>query len=631
MLTDLVARVRAESVSAALVRAPRARTAHPLVALIPLLGCACCWIVLHPYYGLWHDGELYTLQALAHLRPQLYASDLFLRFGSQDRFSIFGALQGEVVSLLGPEHAAAASTFLSQLAFLCAAGLLAARVLPRELRWLAIALLIAVPADYGAGHTFRYIEEFVTPRMGAESLVVLGLATMSVGRMGRTCLCLAGALVLHPVMALGGIAMVGYERFGWRHPRTLALIAVIACGALALAGLDPGTASLRFDAAWLDIVQRKHYLFVSEWSIADWASIAVPLATLAVGALMLEASRARSLCVAALLIGAGGIALTAYGADWLELVAVAQVQPWRALWIADFLAVLLLPLIFLRSWGAGRIGKAITLLLASMWVVRGESYALAIAALALLVALSAKAADDRAERLGTHLLAGAAVLCLMTAMWALADVRLYAQIAAGGDLGNVLIAAARMLGAQGPFAALAVIAVWWAARSRLALAHRPVVAAIAVSSLIALAPLAWNEWTGVVFTSATYRAFAGWRRLIPPGSEVYWPTSPLACWLLLERPNYLSSEQSGSDLYSRRAALELDRRARVMRSITAKAFDWTGISSPAWSVPSLATVCAKSDTRFIVTGYDLGAPALAKVPAGVTANFHKLRLYRCGP
>ena len=52
------------------------------------------WALSHRYLGLFHDARLYTLQALARLHPALSA-DVFLRFGSQDRFTIFSPLYAD--------------------------------------------------------------------------------------------------------------------------------------------------------------------------------------------------------------------------------------------------------------------------------------------------------------------------------------------------------------------------------------------------------------------------------------------------------------------------------------------------------------------------------------------------------
>jgi len=59
--------------------------------------------------------------------------------------------------------------------------------------------------------------------------------------------------------------------------------------------------------------------------------------------------------------------------------------------------------------------------------------------------------------------------------------------------------------------------------------------------------------------------FGGFRERIPPGSNVFWPESPVAVWILLERPSYLSVIQTSGMVFSRPSALELERRADALR------------------------------------------------------------------
>jgi len=57
-------------------------------AVLGLL-CLAAWALSHSYLGMFHDAGLYTLQALSRLTPESLTEDVLLRFGSQDRFTIF--------------------------------------------------------------------------------------------------------------------------------------------------------------------------------------------------------------------------------------------------------------------------------------------------------------------------------------------------------------------------------------------------------------------------------------------------------------------------------------------------------------------------------------------------------------
>ena len=63
---------------------------------IGLAGLACLivafWMIIHPYRGLEHDSVLYAVLALARLHPATFGHDLFVRYGTQDHFTVFSPL-----------------------------------------------------------------------------------------------------------------------------------------------------------------------------------------------------------------------------------------------------------------------------------------------------------------------------------------------------------------------------------------------------------------------------------------------------------------------------------------------------------------------------------------------------------
>jgi hypothetical protein len=165
-------------------------------------------LLVHPYAGLIHDSRLYTLQALNHLHPELYGNDVFLKYGSQDDYTVFSRLYAGVIALFDVEPAAKAITFTSVVALLLSFAKLARTLMPARLAWLAIGLFVIVPGFYGEGLVFAVIEEFVTPRMLAESLVLLSVITwLKEKRFIATTLLLA-ALLVHPIMAFPGMVLL---------------------------------------------------------------------------------------------------------------------------------------------------------------------------------------------------------------------------------------------------------------------------------------------------------------------------------------------------------------------------------------------------------------------------------------
>src|SRR5581483_3373631 len=308
------------------------------------------WILWHGYIGIWHDGQLYTFQALAHLHPTLFANDLFLRFGSQDDYTLFSPLYAGAIRLLGIEHAAALLTLLFQAAFVASAWLLARKLLPARLVWLAVALVIGTRGDYGTERVFTFMEDFITPRMAAEAWVLAGLTAMLAGRQVWTALCMVAAMLLHPLMGVAGLAFIFCLHVAIPRPRLAAVVCVLGACLLIATAASPLGARLRFGHEWLELVQREGYLFVTEWDVRDGGRVVISATTLVVGALTLAPSPARSFCGAGLLLWALGIGFTLLGVDILHFAVIAQAQPWRCLWISSVVAVLLLPLVVRNCW-----------------------------------------------------------------------------------------------------------------------------------------------------------------------------------------------------------------------------------------------------------------------------------------
>ena len=94
---------------------------------------------------------------------------------------------------------------LSQIALCVAAYALARAVMPARPALLGVAVLIAIPGDYGAARVFACIEPFLTPRMGAEALVLAGLAAALRGRRAASLVWVGAAACVHPSMAAAGL------------------------------------------------------------------------------------------------------------------------------------------------------------------------------------------------------------------------------------------------------------------------------------------------------------------------------------------------------------------------------------------------------------------------------------------
>jgi len=182
-------------------------------------------------------------------------------------------------------------------------------------------------------------------------------------------------------------------------------------------------------------------------------------------------------------------------------------------------------------------------------------------------------------------------------------------------------------------APMAVIALaWWLANATRRSFGLILLAALATAGCLALLPQTWSQWAKREYPPQPFTQFAPWRERIPPGAEVFWPESPVATWLLLNRPNYLSVLQTSGIVFSRNTAMELQRRAIALTSIVPAAtfLSWNGAGSNLeLSLQQLQAACRLAAFEFLVTSADLGVAPVGIVPMGSSPGSRGLRLYRC--
>lgn len=599
-----------------------------LAVVLLLWGCA--WALSHGYQGIQHDARLYALQALGRLRPDSLGRDVFLVFGSQDQYTLFSPLYAAAIRWLGIEPAAAVLTLTFQLAFFAAAACVARRLVSPALALLGLSVLIAIPGFYGADTVFRCVESFLTPRMGAEALVLFSLAAALGSRRRLAWSLLAAATLLHPVMAAAGIAALAFLHLGLPRPRLATLL--IGCGVVLLIAASC-VSSERFgtlDPAWLALIEsRTPYAFVMRWSLEDWGRVAVPLATLAVGSRVLAAGQARVLCQVVLVTTLAGLLLALIGCDGLHLTLVTQLQPWRWEWLAVTTAALLLPAIAGTGWRSSAAGKVSMLLLASAWLFASGPLAL-LTSLVAVASLALARWSDRSEiRL---LFYGAVGLSLVALVNRIAGNLLFLDVFYADPQIPLWIRQVASATADGTLPVLLILLASWLSANGRGTAALVLLAALAGTSCIALSPDAWRRWSQQQFPATLVARFAPWRALLPPATEVFWPESPLESWVLLERPSYLSVTQTSGVMFSRAAALELQRRANALSAI-APASAWLrllgGGAGIGPSARQLEEACATSEFQFLVTPARLSWRPVAEVPATVWHSSGGLRLYRC--
>jgi hypothetical protein len=618
------------TVTLPLTTAPAAVSRNLGFAVVSLL-CLATWVLAHGYRGLQHDARLYTLQALAYLHPGALSQDVFLHFGSQDQFTLFSPVYAATISILGVEPAAAILTLGYQLAFFLGALLLVRRLAPTSLALLGMAVLIAIPGYYGADTVFSCVESFLTPRMGAEALVLFGLVAALRARPVLAAGLMAVGMLIHPVMAASGFAALGFLHLGLPRPRLSAVL--LGGGVVLLVGealLFPSGPFGTLDSEWLRLIQgRSPYAFLAHWSLEDWGRTAVPLATLVIGWARVEPPAARKLCLIVTLTAVTGLALTLVACDGLHLTLFTQLQPWRWMWLAVTVAALLLPLIGAACWHRSIAGKITTTLLIAAWLFATGTLAIATA-LAAVASLGLQRWAHRNELPLVFL--GAIGLAVISLAARIASNSLFLEVYYSDPRIPLWIRQVTSVTVDGAApVALVGLALWQTTRQR-GLPALVALGVLAAGACIALLPDGWRRWSQQQFGPELVARFAPWRALIPPGSNVFWSESALETWMLLQRPNYLTVVQTSGMMFSRATALELERRARALSAVVpADAYlrlsgGGAGIGP---SAQQLERACATNEFQFLVTPVRLDWQPAAAVPASVWHSSGGLRLYRC--
>jgi hypothetical protein len=612
-----------------------------IAALSLALMLVTLWLVTHGYHGIVGDGRIYAFQALARLHSQL-AADLYLQNISQDQFTFFSPLYAWFIGVLGLENAARLLTLFFTVWLLAAVWSFARAVAGRDAAWLAVAFLLIIAGDYGASGVFRLLDPYLTARLPAEALSLTALACHVRGKEPLGFLLALAALLIHPLIALPGLLLLICLCLPGRVSVMGAIGGGLAALCLAVVATNFPVASHGsglMDAPWVDVVrERSQFLFLQLWSIRDWEFNVRPFIYLAFTAIAVPDARIGKLCAAAALVGASGLAV-AFIASFIGPIAIlVQGQAWRWIWITVFISAVLLPFTALQVWRNEKCGPLCAILLVSGWTLPGIGGTACIS-FALIVWLKRTHID---ARVAAYCKWASAALGIVIVVWIL--IRCWAIVSPPtSQSGRVPSGAAPIL----DIVALKIPAVLFAAlvwrgintaRSRWA---RPFLAAMLAALSIFVLPAAFKQ-SHRLGSAADINEFADWTRVIPPTSTVLvlQPHDVGAfAWFTLERPNYLSLDQSAGVVFSRATALEVRRRSEVLLPLmkpnwkmltNLRARSGNGRNDDAATQPltakNLPQVCADPQLGFVISPTNVGFDPLRHEHAGAWKDWN---LYDC--
>ena len=574
------------------------------------------FLSLFGYWGLVHDTRLYALQALAWLHPQL-RQDLYLRFGSQDDYTLFSAFFTPLIQALGLEGAALALCVLSLLALFTATAYLLTRLSGSVgslggtfsaplAGTLAVAML---PVTYGALSIFHVAEPFATPRPLAAALGLLTIAWVLERRWLPAALAAIAALLVHPLMAWPAVVLALWVGLRLRLAVMLTLLGALVLILAAWAGAPLLERLFQvMDPEWQAMTgAMATYLWTATWEAGDWNSAGVALLSPLVAAMALAgASRAEGdepsppsngrgvydltsryfsgypkLALAASLLGATGLLAAVLLGDGFNNLLSLQLQPWRALWLSHWLGVAGLGLVCVRYARTQDPAD----LMACLGLAGAVLLITGSGALILIVTLAAVLVQRRVPPRYLSPTISRLLLMMMTAIFLLGLALNLRGLGMHSLLGGLLLQYSAV-------AMLLVIAGWLVARylktprvRRVALAAGLVLIGVLVASgvqrsLFLVRGIGGSSGDGIgdeggpregvggghVMVSDTVRDgdFGG---ILPSRGTILWEGTPLTLWYQWHYPSYMNTLQLTGSVFSREKLMAAQARIAHLEAV----------------------------------------------------------------
>jgi hypothetical protein len=542
-----------------------------------------------PYAGLVHDARLYGIQVVNHVEGGPFDGDLYLHYGSQDRFTLFSWVAAPLVQLLGLRLAFFLIYLVSNAIFIWGTQrLVLALCEDRLLASLALVFLVTTHMTFAGLENFYVNENFVTPRLIANGLVLWGFALLLEQRPWAALGLILLGLAFHPLMACGGLVVyVVYKELSrFSKWQTFALAAALL-GAIAL--LSSATWAGRIlgvmDSEWRDAVRRANpYSFPAQWAPEDWLHILGALGV-AVAAFTgaLSGSRQRRLIACVAVVGIAGLVINMV-ASQLDYALPIRGQGYRWLWLLQYLQIPLGVVLIAHWWqqGAFATRTAAVVLAAYLGSISGDR----LQFLALLPVLAAAGfflaaqPQSSARRLGL-------AACMLVAAWLVAHeshaLQIYwSKVIPGIEILEYFRTAPTVLLAWTRWALslFAVFGLAWFCRSRRALGISFVAAAVALQAGYFSA--AWaSERSHPAPGVPLVRQYLATRGHAS-NPTIYWPSGWVNhLWFDLHANSYYETMQIAGNAFSRENAMEGNRRIRLVKRFELERIrEISGIYSP---------------------------------------------------
>lgn len=602
-----------------------------------LLVLLAVWLLTRPWSGIWHDGRLYAAQAMFKLYPEQFKNDLFFLFSSQDKFTVFSPLYAAAIQAFGLDVGSRLLHVAGSALWLGAAYYLLSSFLRGAMRWVALAWLLLLPTDYDPFKSFCLLEPYLTPRVFTEALGIMALACLLRRKWRWLGLLLPLCLVMHPLVALASVLFCLLYLASDGISRALPLLAaaalVVAIGVVW--DLPPFDRLLQtMDAAWYEHVARMTAAVTwDRWTAGHMASrCAVSFSLVLTAAWLSSGWRARFYYCAAL-VGALSLLATWLGTSIFHNVLVLQIQPWRAMWLVQLVAVIAMCALLSAFWRRGRVYQFL-LAACMLGVFARDSYGGLVTILAG-AALCWQAGQPKVLEMPNRMYGWACGLLLALASIWLAEVDAQSSAPLGishwnyvsqdfltapqgsAQWGMTLL----RLGGGALLGMVLMLGVWRCT------GRRTLGGWLLATGLVAGA-LGGALWLGQgydnrqlnISAAGVHAVQAAFVPLIPRQATVYWENELRATWFVLQRSSYGSKPQIYGMVFNRGTAMEGMRRLTRLRRMGAPDVLWRQKDQEPDEVQmelrepdadDLAYVCADVALDFVVLSEQLGTLAVA--------------------
>jgi hypothetical protein len=530
-----------------------------------------------PYAGVVQDSRLYGIQVINRIENGSFGDDLYLQFGSQDRYTYFSSVAVPLVRTLGLRPAFFLIYLVSIAVFLWGTQRVVLGLCENRLvASLALVFMATTPMTFAGMGTFFVNESFVTPRIAANGLILWALALSLEQKPWNALLLIVLALALHPLMACGGsVVYLAYfcaQKISKWHLIALGLV-LLAGGTLIFSDPLAGRLLGRMDGDWRDAVRRANpYCFPSEWAVEDWMYIvgALTIALAAcTGPLQSLPQRRMVACVAGIAVAGTIIHLAACQ---LFYALPIQGQGYRWLWLLQYLQIPCGLLLISSWWRQGTLAMRVAAVVLAAYlggtVDRLEILVLLPSLAAFAFYLAAPPQTIR-QRLGL-------ISCFLGVGWLLFhEVRAlhayWLEVIPYIDFLEFMRTAPRALlrFARWSVAILGILGLAWFFTSRRAIGYA--LAAAAILLQVGYFAAAWaatmtNAPAGIPLVREYLKEHGN-----PQNPTIYWPGGWVDhLWFDLHANSYFEPVQIAGNVYSRETAMEGRRRIQLVKRFQMK-------------------------------------------------------------